>query len=481
METSRERSSFRMSERAQRYCWRQVGIRAGVAGGESKGTGFESLELFVHYGQPDQVDLANAGRQGIVVVPCSDSAWADLLERPPHSLDWLPVDRVVPRSGHLPFDDPVPILLWGAGSENGRKPFAQILDGRLLIFYVDILASALFMLSRWEEKVVPIRDEHRRFPATASVAYRQGFIDRPIVDEYGLILREWIKALLPGWEPQPRQFIVRLSHDVDHVRCFPDWCTGVRAVGRDLLKRRDFRLAGRKGLGLLTGLLAPSLDLCFRGIRILADLSTYYGLKNDVFFFMAADPGPFDEGYDPASPWIRRCIDTLREQGFEIGLHASYGSLDNPARLREEKRCLEAILGTGEFGGRHHYLRFTPSRTWRDWEHVGLLYDSTMGYADHEGFRCGTCYPFRPFDLEEDRELGIWEHPLIVSDRTLQVYRRLSPPQAMDRIRELAHRCRLVGGVFELLWHSMSWHREWHPSSTLYKQVVRMLAQMQEM
>ena len=52
----------------------------------------------------------------------------------------------------------------------------------------------IILLSRWEETVLTGRDAHGRLPFSDSVAHRQGFLDRPLVDEYALILREWLKA-----------------------------------------------------------------------------------------------------------------------------------------------------------------------------------------------------------------------------------------------------------------------------------------------
>jgi len=40
------------------------------------------------------------------------------------------------------------------------------------------------MLTRYEEVVKSVKDEHERFPARASLAYREGFLMRPIVNEY---------------------------------------------------------------------------------------------------------------------------------------------------------------------------------------------------------------------------------------------------------------------------------------------------------
>jgi len=81
---------------------------------------------------------------------------------------------------------------------------------------LDVLGSAFFMLSRYEEAVLPDRDQHDRFPATASLAYREDFLDRPIVDEYVEILWAAMKRVWPGLERKPRQPRMWVSCDIDH-------------------------------------------------------------------------------------------------------------------------------------------------------------------------------------------------------------------------------------------------------------------------
>jgi hypothetical protein len=461
---------------AIQYAWRQLLSRAGIATTESSGLGCENLGLMVQYGSDTWSEKSS--ERSVRVMPCSTDAWQLLLDAPPNHLDWLPISSIVPESAKLFLSDSVPVLFWGEGTKEGSRPFAEHLSDGSVLFNVDIIAAAFFMLSRWEEMVVPVHDEHERFPATASVAYRQGFLDRPIVDEYALILREWIKALLPGWEPEARQFSVRLEHDVDTICRFPNLYTAVLMFGGDLLKRRSPKQAWRTGLDVLTQTITPTQTSYFRGISTLSKLSHRHGIAS-AFYFMAAEPGPFDNGYDLSSPMLRRCIKALQDNGFQIGFHAGYHTLNDPERLAAEKARFDAAMGIEHYGGRQHYLRFRVPDTWRHYEQLGLAYDSTVVYADYEGFRCGTCHPFRPFDIEEDRELDLWERPLIAMDGTLHQYRGLMPEEGEARILELATRCKAVEGTFALLWHNASLDREWRPWAEMYQRVVRALAEME--
>ena len=61
-------------------------------------------------------------------------------------------------------------------------------DGNRLHLGLDVFGSAFFMLTRYEEVVKNDRDLHDRFPATASLALQEGFLDRPIIDAYRDIL-----------------------------------------------------------------------------------------------------------------------------------------------------------------------------------------------------------------------------------------------------------------------------------------------------
>jgi len=463
-----------LTSSAIRYTLWQLSSRCGITGGTRSPKAFEVLPVSVHYDRPERVRDTSAA---IIVVPCADDAWEALLNSRLDSLDWIQQHSATPTGAAFASTDAVPVLFWGAGCEGGRSTFAKRQSDGSVVFYADIIAATLFMLSRWEETVVPDRDEHGRFPATASVAYKQGFLDRPIVDEYALILREWLKVLLPRWEPERRPFSLQLSHDVDHVRRFPSLISAVRCAGGDLLKRQSITEASRSIRDAALQVVSPSSTSYVAGIRQLANLSREYGFSNDVFYFMGDGPGPYGGGYDPSKPLVRQAIRALQNSGFDIGLHASYDTLDDPERLEREKRHLEAVVGAPVRSVRQHYLRFQATKTWRHFEQAGLEHDSTMGYPDHEGFRCGTCHPFRPFDLEQDRELDVVELPLVVMDGTLRQHRGLTPTRAAHRVLELADRCAQVEGTFTLLWHNSSLTGEWIPWAHMYRKIVGELAQ----
>ena len=64
--------------------------------------------------------------------------------------------------------------------------------------------------------------------------------------------------------------------------------------------------------------------------------------------------------------------------------------------------------------------------------------------------------PYRPWSLELNREIELLEIPLLAMDVTLTYYMRLAPEDSVALLLQCADRCKIVGGVFTLLWHNRS-------------------------
>ena len=443
------------------YTWRQLANLSGVS------DGWDALGLPVHYRLPN-----NPTEAGLFISPCSAKDIQDLL----HAA--VPIGRrLTPAeltgSQPLPFTDPLPLPLWGQGAAD--QPFAVCHpERRQLVIHADVLALTFMLLTRWEESVIPAHDVHHRFPSTASIAHRQGFLHRPLLDEIGLALQAWLKALLPGWQPVERRFHIQLSHDLDHLNPIPArnlW----RETAGDFVTRRDLPMALDSLFQIITGRARWRNHLA---VRELAALSERYGLES-VFYVLVSEPSLYDEGYSLEDAKIRRLLRGLRAKGLVVGIHPGYETLDDTQRLKDAVIRLESALDEPIAEGRQHYLRFIVPDTWRHWDEAGLAYDSTLGYADAEGFRCSTCYPYPVFDISQDRELVLREIPLIAMDTTLRQYRKYTPEQTRQVILDLAQRCRAVNGTFTLLWHNTSLLREWRSWAKMYRQVLPELAALQ--
>jgi hypothetical protein len=428
-----------------------------------------SYECHEGSGNTVQIRLAHAPEEGALM-------WSDVLfqTRPEN---WL-TEASLPKSP-LPIwnatqdlpdarlvRESIPII-YGRPVEGGRW-FTQ--KEKVIQLGLDVAGSVFFMLTRYEEAVLPFRDRHGRFPAEASLAYREGFLDRPIVDEYIQILWACLKRLWPGLTRKEQRYRVWLSHDVDIPLCAVGrpWIMVIRRAGGDLVRRGDISLFARRLWSRLLN--DPRFDPC-NTFDFIMGISERYNLKS-TFFFKAGYSNPlYDNNYSLEDPWIQTLMQRVYESGHEIGIHPSYESYRDEKTLRLEFERLRRVaesLGISQecWGSRQHYLRWENPVTWQICEESGVDYDSTLGFADHVGFRCGTGHEFPVFNLRTRSPLRLRERPLVAMDTTLLApqYMALRPEQAIEWIERLSSTCRRFGGTFSLLWHNSnlieSWQRE---------------------
>ncbi len=366
-----------------------------------------------------------------------------------------PVDAL-PRAALAPFDDALP-MLFGAPDAHGAWS-ATTADGGTL--GLDVFGAAFFMLSRYEEIVVAQRDEFDRFPASASVAGRSGVLDRPIVDEYVEVLWHALARLWPGLDRRVRSFRTRLTHDVDLPlkHGFSPWYRTGAAALRDAVKEGPRAAVERLRTWRAVRGGQPELDP-YNTFGWLMSLAERHGLHG-AYYFLAGRLHKHDGLYDVEHPFIARLMHDLHARGHEIGLHPSFTTCGDEAQTaREFERLRAAARAAGvqqaAWGGRQHFLRWNNPQTLRNWERAGLAYDSTLGYADRNGFRCGVCREYPAYDLLERRRMALRLRPLIMMEATFATYMRLGWGQpARDHVARLKDACRRVDGEFVLLWHN---------------------------
>jgi hypothetical protein len=334
-------------------------------------------------------------------------------------------------------------------------------DGPAVRLAVDVLGSAFFMLSRYEEVAVGARDVYGRFPVSASVAHREGFVGVPIVDAYVELLWSALQRLWPRLERRPRGFRLALTHDVDDPLAFLGRSAARlgRQLAADALARRDAGLAVRRVRSWAAMRRGDYRLDPYNTFDFLMAVSERHGVGSAFNFLATEEASPRNGSYTLDHPWIRALIAKIHRRGHEIGYHAGFDTYRDAPRTSEEFGRLRAVaseVGVSQpaWGGRQHYLRWENPSTWTNWERAGLDYDSTLGFAERVGFRAGTCHEFGTFHVRERRPLRLRERPLLVMDRTVFDYMKLTPEAASQAVLDVARACRRVSGTLTLLWHN---------------------------
>jgi hypothetical protein len=379
----------------------------------------------------------------------------------PRTLPALPLRRweVGADLPELAGSEPLPIV-FSAARDGGR--FMTETDSGLRMD-ADLFGSAFFCLTRYEEIANPVYDDHDRFSMHEALAYKEGFLERPIVNEYADVLFALLKRLWPGLERTSRAYRLVVTHDVDvplSVRR-PRRLEYARTVFGDATRRRDPALAARRMRAYLhrrrpdVSDFDPAFTFDFflrenerHGVRCLVNFMTETGGYGSVH-------------YSLEEPWARALFRDVHRRGHLIGFHPSFDTYRDPERLRREFERLRAVaeadgIEQERWGGRQHWLRWENPTTWQLWDDVGLDFDSSLAYDLLPGFRCSTCYPFRVFNLEARRPLDLEEWPLTWMEVTLIGILGLQPAEGVARAIELQAACKRHGGDFTILWHNDS-------------------------
>ena len=319
---------------------------------------------------------------------------------------------------------------------------------------LDIFASIFFMLTRWEEYTNKIRDKHERFPAAASLAYKFNFLHRLVVNEYLEMLWNMLKFLGINQERKKREFKLVPTHDVDFPLRYYSAAKTAKEIGRDLLINKKYFDAFKK---------AKEYSFIKLGIKndpydtfdYMINLEKEAGLEA-YFFFMGAGTSPiYDDGYSMNDPQIQNLVKKIIKNGHKIGIHPSYFTFNNKEQMRREKENIEKATGLKISCGRQHYLRFAIPNTWQIWEDNGMEWDSTLSYADKEGFRCGVCYEYSVFNILSRKKLKLKEKPLIVMEGSFTTYQPdIKPEEMLEKIKKLAATVKKYNGEFVFLWHN---------------------------
>ena len=317
----------------------------------------------------------------------------------------------------------------------------------------DIVGSTFFMATRWEEKLGPF-DQNNRFLAESSIAHKFGFLKRPIVHEYALWLQTQFESHGLLVETH-RTFKKGFDCDID----FPFYWDH-NPFGKLL------SAFGKKGLNF--GIQQWRSYNDFKGIHKSDPYYTFDQMmddaeRNDIelqFYMMAGGNTSYDGMYQLSDPRIHHLIRQINSRKHQIGLHGSYNSYADAEMILQEKKSLEQVLGKTVTFGRQHFLRFQLPETWQMLDHVGFSMDSSVGYADQPGFRCGLCIPFPVFDIINRKQLDLFERPLIFMDATIRHYLGLQAEEGIDLVKELTDQVKKHRGEFVFLWHNSSFQHD---------------------
>ncbi|MBT6052757.1 MAG: hypothetical protein HOG49_38650 [Candidatus Scalindua sp.] len=414
----------------------------------------------LYYGKASEQLNRNA-----VYIPSYDSRPdADLKHKRSHNIDLLYTDS-----------DPEPNYFYN--------------DSR---FGFDIIYIIFCLLTNHAEVSENQKDFLGRFMSSRNPLIEFNLNAIPIVDIY---LKEIEKILLKKFPnlkakekwPEGKKAAAILTHDVD---------TPEIRIGEKL--RGITRISERRISNIIYDLFIIFKEIPFlffyknleASFKLITDIEEKYNYRSSFNFISMYEYDSLDPTYNIMSEKYRNVIRHLKDNCWEIGLHASTTTFNSPQRLSEEKECLEAVCNNSIHGVRQHFLLFNPFKTNIDHEKSGFTYDSSLGFYDKTGLRVGTSNPFFPFDNGEKRQLNLLQLPLTIMDSALHeeisgnniIFKALDKigiqpvniEKAFSLCKQLIDNIIDTNGMITLLWHVKYMNYNW---LTLYEKLLKYLSE----
>lgn len=362
------------------------------------------------------------------------------------------------------FEEDIPVLY--------GNPEVKIENNNILCS-IDIFAAIYFFLSRWEEYISTDRDFADRFKYENSISAKFNITHRPIVNE--LVEFLWKMLVFCGYEGKRklRKFNPVITHDIDQPIRLDSFKMFAKDFGKNLIRYKNVYGALSNLMIYPLNKFTPKFDLanCY---DFLMNISDSIGTKSH-FNFQSAVKTKFDWGYSINSKFLQNIFQKIRSRGHIIGYHPGFYTMDNSDLWKNdyEKLCLAADYKI-KFG-RQHYLRFKVPYTWQLWEDNGLEFDSSLGYSEKEGFRCGTCYEFSVYNFLTRKKLKLKEMPLIFMEVSLVYYQSVNNPKTFfKRFDQIVRKVRRYEGNFVFLWHNSAFDRSIY-TKEFYKELINYL------
>jgi len=331
-------------------------------------------------------------------------------------------------------------------AENDNLDIVNCDDDQVIISY-DIISSAFYLLSGWQEYKSAEREaELGRFPYNKSIQFELGIAEIPVVNYYFDILKKAIEKAynislqVKMWGNS--SFNTFISHDIDI--CESGW---KEAGIWELRKGRPFstfKLVLMKVFGK---------DHWFNFDRMI-NIEKKYGAKSTYFFLCVNTKAKNlpNSDYNISDEKFQGVFDKILGYNSEIGIHGSLGTSNDLEMLKSERGMINRDI----IGNRFHFLDYDIHHTPALLEEFGVKYDASLGFFEHIGFRHSFCFPFFPYDFINDRPFKFLEVPLFVMDNSMENlnFMGISQEESLEKIKELATEVKKFNGCFSLLWHN---------------------------
>lgn len=313
----------------------------------------------------------------------------------------------------------------------------------------DIFATTFYLLSRYEEYLPHKKDEYGRFAHENSLAFREGFLQLPVINIWIEDFKKLLKERFPSLTIHYSLFSFQPTYDIDEAFAFKNKgvVTTVGGLAKSIVNGSWTIVKQR--INVLTGKESDPYD-AYEGMD---KLHVKHDLKPLYFFHVAVEKGNYDKNISPSLPAMQQLIKD-HAQKYLIGIHPSWKSGDYEELLEREIKILETTSGKKITTSRQHYIRFTLPNTFRRLIEAGITDDYSMGYGSINGFRASVASSFYWYDLKREQATNLLLHPFCFMEANSFFEQKYLPQRAFEEMMHYYNIVKSVNGNLIFIWHN---------------------------
>ncbi|RZS99934.1 polysaccharide deacetylase family protein [Aquimarina brevivitae] len=304
----------------------------------------------------------------------------------------------------------------------------------------DIFAASFFLLSRYEEYLPHVKDDKGRYVASESLAYKNKFLQDPVVDIWALKFLKIIKDKFPEVKTTSKNFSIAPVVVVSQTFAYNQKGI-IRSLGGVF---RDLWFFNLKEVSDRIKVILNLRKDPYNTFDYLIDLQRKK--KRDLRVMIGlGDYTTYEKNISYNNPVHQRLIKHIADY-IKVGLKLSYDAIADMTKLKKEKARIELILNRQLQYSFCSFNKIKLPVAYRNLIELEVKEDYSLGYADFAGFRAGTCHPFLFYDLDYEVQTPLMVHPISISYQSFVTGVDLETVK--NRMLSIIDKVKSVNGIF---------------------------------
>ena len=268
----------------------------------------------------------------------------------------------------------------------------------------DIFAASFYLISRYEEYLPHQKDMYGRYAHENSLAFKEGFLNIPLVNIW---VKDLVRSIQDKFPELAFHYPIAIgslftfipTYDIDIAYAYK-----YKGVARNL--GGFFKSPNVERIKVLCGFKKDPFDT----YEWLYNLHERLSLKPVFFFLVAAQNGLYDKNILPSTKAMQELANSHAKK-YAVGLHPSWQTGEENTLFKKEKEQLERMCEKEINITRQHYIRFNLADGYNKLLENGFADDYSMGYGSINGFRASVASSFNWFDLAKNEVTNLRIYP----------------------------------------------------------------------